>query len=50
MPDVPGLYFWGLEFQCSCSSMLLLGVGQDARYVADHMVERPPANRTAAVA
>lgn len=35
--DSPGLYFVGLAFQDSFSSMLLLGVGRDARYVVAHI-------------
>ncbi len=35
--DVPGLYFCGLAFQYSFSSMVLPGVGRDAAYVADHL-------------
>lgn len=50
VPDVPGLYFCGLAFQYSFSSMLFVGVGQDARYVADHITERRPAPRAAALA
>lgn len=37
---VPGLYFMGLAFQSAFSSMLLLGVGQDAEYVAGHLANR----------
>ena len=33
----PGLYFVGLPFLQSFSSMLVAGVGRDARYVADHI-------------
>lgn len=36
--DVPGLYFCGLSFQYSFASMVLPGVGRDARYVVDHLV------------
>lgn len=35
--DVPGLYFCGLSFQYSFSSMVLPGVGRDAAYVARHL-------------
>ncbi len=35
--DAPGLYFMGLAFQYSFSSMLLLGVGRDARHVVGHL-------------
>ncbi len=34
---VPGLYFAGLLFQYSFSSMLVGGAGRDAAYVADHI-------------
>jgi putative flavoprotein involved in K+ transport len=41
--DVPGVYFCGLAFQYSFASMVLPGVGRDARYVVDHLVaHRPP--------
>ena len=40
--DVPGLYFCGLAFQYSFASMVLPGVGRDARYVAEHLVEHRP--------
>ncbi len=36
--DAPGLYFCGLAFQWSFSSMVLPGVGRDARFVVDHLV------------
>jgi len=36
----PGLYFVGLMFQHSLSSALLLGVDRDARYVAEHLLNR----------
>lgn len=35
--DTPGLYFMGLAFQYSFSSMLLLGVGRDAEHVVRHL-------------
>ena len=38
--EVPGLYFCGLSFQSSFRSMLIGGVGDDAAYVADRIVER----------
>ncbi|QZY29719.1 flavin-containing monooxygenase [Nocardioides coralli] len=38
--DAPGLYFCGLSFQYSFSSMLLPGVGRDAAYVVDQLVRR----------
>ena len=39
--DVPGLYFCGLSFQYSFSSMLLAGAGRDAEHVARHISQRP---------
>ena len=43
--EAPGLYFCGLSFQYSFSSMLLCGAGRDAGYVVDRLVarERKPA-------
>lgn len=38
--DAPGLFFCGMSFQYSFSSMLLPGVGRDAAYVADQVVRR----------
>ena len=38
--DAPGLFFCGLSFQYSFSSMLLPGVGRDAAYVADRVTAR----------
>jgi putative flavoprotein involved in K+ transport len=38
--DAPGLFFCGLSFQYSFSSMVLPGVGRDAAYVADRIVAR----------
>lgn len=38
--EVPGLFFCGLSFQSSFRSMLIGGVGEDAAYVADRIVER----------
>lgn len=38
--DEPGLYFCGLSFQYGFASMVLPGVGRDAAYVADRIVER----------
>jgi putative flavoprotein involved in K+ transport len=37
VPSSPGLYFVGLPFLHSFSSMLVAGVGHDAQYVADHI-------------
>jgi putative flavoprotein involved in K+ transport len=33
----PGLYFLGLVFQYAFTSMLVVGAGRDAAYVADHV-------------
>lgn len=41
--DVPGLFFCGLAFQYSFSSMVLPGVGRDAGHVADRIVARAAA-------
>lgn len=38
--DVTGLYFCGLSFQYSFSSMLLAGVGRDAEFVAGQIANR----------
>lgn len=38
--SVPGLYFMGLTFQSSFSSMLFLGVDRDARHVVTHLTAR----------
>jgi putative flavoprotein involved in K+ transport len=35
--SAPGLYFTGLAFQYAFSSMLILGAGRDAEYVAEHI-------------
>lgn len=40
--DAPGLYFCGLSFQYSFSSMLVGGVGRDAAFVAGRIVARRP--------
>jgi putative flavoprotein involved in K+ transport len=37
VPRSPGLYFVGLPFLQSFSSMLVAGVGRDAKHVADHI-------------
>ncbi|MEX2369619.1 MAG: FAD-dependent oxidoreductase [Bacteroidales bacterium] len=34
----PGLYFMGLPFQSTLSSTLIMGVGKDARYIANHIL------------
>ena len=40
VPDVPGLYFVGLPFLFSFSSMLVGGAGRDAGYVVRHLMAR----------
>ncbi|HEX9889877.1 MAG TPA: NAD(P)/FAD-dependent oxidoreductase [Nitriliruptorales bacterium] len=45
--DAPGLYFAGLAFQYSFGSMLLVGVGQDAAYLAKHIDARTPVRERA---
>jgi putative flavoprotein involved in K+ transport len=45
---VPGLYFVGLPFLRSFSSMLIGGVGRDAESVARHITSRHTAGRPAA--
>jgi putative flavoprotein involved in K+ transport len=41
----PGLYFVGMVFLHSFSSMLILGAGRDAKRVVEHIVSRRPATR-----
>jgi putative flavoprotein involved in K+ transport len=48
--DAPGLFFCGLSFQYSFSSMVLPGVGRDAGYVAKHIAARSRADRSLAAA
>ena len=36
----PGLYFLGILFQYSFTSMLIVGAGRDAAYVVDRIAER----------
>ena len=40
VPSAPGLYFVGMPFLHSFSSMLILGAGRDGRRVAKHIVSR----------
>lgn len=40
VPGQPGLYFIGLPFQRTLSSSLLLGVGKDAGYIANHIASK----------
>ncbi len=50
MTELPGLYFMGLLFQRGFYSMLIGGVGRDAKYIAEHIAARSMAGqeRTAA--
>jgi putative flavoprotein involved in K+ transport len=50
VPSSPGLYFVGMPFLHSFSSMLILGAGRDAERVVKHLVSRAPATRAAAAA
>jgi putative flavoprotein involved in K+ transport len=45
--SVPGLYFLGLLFQYSFTSMLVVGAGRDAAYVTDRIAARASAGRVA---
>jgi putative flavoprotein involved in K+ transport len=47
VPSAPGLYFVGLVFLHSFSSMLILGAGRDAGYVAKHIVSKRAGGRRA---
>ena len=49
VPSAPGLYFVGLVFLHSFSSMLILGAGRDAGYIAKHLVSKRVNGRRAAV-
>ncbi len=48
--DAPGLYFAGLGFQYSFSSMLMAGAGRDAEYVACQLDKRSARRRLLATA
>ncbi len=39
VPEAPGLYFAGLHFQRALTSALLGGVGRDAQFVVDHLLQ-----------
>jgi putative flavoprotein involved in K+ transport len=41
VPSAPGLYFVGLLFLHSFTSMLIYGAGRDAERVVEHLVARP---------
>ena len=45
MAGLPGLYFMGLLFQRGFYSMLIGGVGRDAKYIAAHIAGRSTARR-----
>jgi putative flavoprotein involved in K+ transport len=50
VPSLPGLYFVGMLFLHSFSSMLVLGAGRDAKSIAKSIASRvPPAEREDAV-
>jgi putative flavoprotein involved in K+ transport len=42
VPDQPGLYFVGLQFQYAATSDVLPGVGRDAEYIAEQLAARAP--------
>ncbi len=44
---VPGLAFMGLPFQYSIASPTLMGMGRDADYVVEHLLQPAPALRAA---
>lgn len=44
MTELPGLYFMGLLFQRGFYSMLIGGVGRDAKYIAEHIAGRSAAS------
>ena len=46
--STPGLYFSGVIFQYSFTSMLVHGAGRDAEYVVDHIAERMDVRKPAA--
>ena len=45
--SLPGLYFLGMLFLHSFSSMLVLGAGRDAKRIAEHIVEQAKGRATA---
>jgi len=49
VPSSPGLYFVGMLFLHSFSSMLILGAGRDAERVAQHLVSRASERKGAAI-
>lgn len=48
VPSLPGLYFIGMLFLHSFSSMLILGAGRDAERVAKHIASRASKGKAAA--
>jgi putative flavoprotein involved in K+ transport len=40
VPDEPGLFFVGLQFQYAATSDVFPGVGRDAEYIADQIATR----------
>ena len=49
VPSLPGLYFLGMLFLHSFSSMLVLGAGRDAKRVAKHIAGQAEGRATAEV-
>jgi putative flavoprotein involved in K+ transport len=47
VPNAPGLYFLGLQFQSSPTSAHVGGVGNDARYLAGHLATTQPGRAVA---
>ena len=50
VPSAPGLYFVGLLFLHSFTSMLIYGTGRDARRVVEHLAQRQTSSRSAPAA
>ena len=48
-PTVPGLYFLGIPFSYSFTSMLVAGAGRDATYVVERIAERVAARAGASL-
>jgi putative flavoprotein involved in K+ transport len=46
VPEVPGLYFVGLQFLYAMSSATITGVGRDAKRVVNHIVSASQARRS----
>ncbi|WP_402463855.1 flavin-containing monooxygenase [Isoptericola aurantiacus] len=50
VPEVPGLYFVGQDFQYAKASEQVPGVSRDARYVAEHVAQQAWPSRTTSAA